>query len=100
MEIKNLYIFAKTVYMKTVALKRKLIDIKPSVFEKLTVKARCQGVSLKRYIESLLEEDTADMKTSSPEGVSSKNIISLIGIAKGAAAMDWEQQRLHYLLSK
>ena len=36
---------------------RKLIDIKAPVFRSLTLKARRKGVSLKRYIEDLLEEE-------------------------------------------
>lgn len=36
---------------------RKLIDIKAPVFNSLSLKAKRKGVSLKRYIEDLLEED-------------------------------------------
>ena len=36
---------------------RKLIDIKAPVFNSLALKAKRKGVSLKRYIEDLLEED-------------------------------------------
>ena len=42
--------------MSSATLRRKLIDIQPVVFEKLTVKAGREGVSLKRYIENLLEK--------------------------------------------
>ena len=35
-----------------------------------------------------------------PEGVTAPGIISLIGIAKGKADIDWEEERLKYLLSK
>jgi len=86
--------------MATAVLKRKLIDIQPSVFEKLSVKASRNGVSLKRYIEKVLEDDSADVDAIAPEGVHSARIISLIGIAKAAASTDWEEERLKYLLSK
>lgn len=86
--------------MPAAVLKRKLIDINPTVFEKLSFKARREGISLKKYIENLLEEDSADVEATLPEGVRSKRIGSLIGIAKNAASEDWEDQRLQYLLSK
>lgn len=86
--------------MESVAYKRKLIDIRPSIFEKLTIKAGRRGVSLKRYIEEMLEKDSEDVETLAPAGVSSHRILSLIGVAKGAAGVDWEEERLKYLLSK
>ncbi len=42
--------------METATAHRKLIDIKTSVFEELTQQAQDRGISLKRYIENLLEE--------------------------------------------
>jgi hypothetical protein len=96
-----LYIFAKSIYMETAANKRKLIDIRPSVFEKLSIKAGRKGVSLKRYIEDILEQDSEDTQALAPAGVSSSRVISLIGAAKGTAAnVDWEEERLKYLLAK
>jgi macrodomain Ter protein organizer (MatP/YcbG family) len=85
--------------MEPVANKRKLIDLRPDVFRGLSLKARKRGVTLKRYIENVLEEDAADTETSIPHGVTSPKIISLIGLAKGAD-MDWEEERLNYLLQK
>lgn len=85
--------------MEPVANKRKLIDLRPDVFRGLSLKARKRGVTLKRYIENVLEEDAADTETSIPSGVTSPRIISLIGLAKGADK-DWEEERLNYLLSK
>lgn len=38
------------------ALKRKVIDIKPSTFKGLSVIAASRGVNLKRFIESSLDE--------------------------------------------
>ena len=80
---------------------RKLIDIKLSVFEALSRKARRKGVSLKRYIEDLLEEDSRHWDNAVPEGVSDERIISLIGIAKPSVPLDSiEDERLNYILSK
>ncbi|MBR4002092.1 MAG: hypothetical protein IKI89_06985 [Bacteroidales bacterium] len=80
---------------------RKLIDIKMSVFETLSRKARLKGVSLKRYIEDLLEEDSLNGDNPVPEGVTDEKIISLIGIAKPSVPLDWiEDERLQYILSK
>lgn len=87
--------------MEAATIKRKLIDIRPSVFEKLSIKAGRKGVSLKRYIENILEQDSEDVETLAPAGVSSNKVISLIGAAKGSAAdVNWEEERLKYLLSK
>ena len=87
--------------MEAATIKRKLIDIRPSVFEKLSIKAGRKGVSLKRYIENILEQDSEDIETLAPAGVSSGRVLSLIGAAKGTAAdVDWEEERLKYLLSK
>ena len=85
--------------MEPVANKRKLIDLRPEVFRGLSLKARKRGVTLKRYIENVLEEDAADTEAAIPSGVTSPKIISLIGLAKGAD-MDWEEERLNYLLQK
>lgn len=40
------------------------------------------------------------MKNKLPEGVTSQKILSLIGVAKGAEEVDWEEERLKYILSK
>ena len=80
---------------------RKLIDIKMSVFETLSRKARLKGVSLKRYIENLLEEDSRKGDIPVPEGVTDEKVISLIGIAKPSVPLDGiEDERLQYILSK
>ena len=87
--------------MEAATIKRKLIDIRPSVFEKLSIKAGREGVSLKRYIENILEQDSEDDETLAPAGVSSSKVISLIGAARGSAVdINWEEERLKYLLSK
>ena len=83
--------------METVAAHRKLIDIKPSVFEELSLVAQSHGVSLKRYIENLLEEACVSRKSAYSPGIS-----RLIGSArpKGMDLSSIEDDRLQYLLSK
>ena len=79
---------------------RKLIDIKTSVFQVLSHKAQRRGVSLKRYIEDLLEADSLQDRPNL-DGVSNQKILSLIGIAKPTIALDSiEDDRLKYILSK
>ena len=80
---------------------RKLIDIKPAVFQSLSVKAKRKGVSLKRYIEDLLESDSLQDRPAVPEGVTDPGIISLIGVAKPVVnSEDVNDDRLQYILSK
>lgn len=83
------------------AVKRKLIDIKPSVFDSLTIQARGRGVSLKRYIEELLEEESQKRESGIPSSVKDPRIIGLLGIGKRAvAALDPNDDRAQYILSK
>ena len=80
---------------------RKLIDIKAPVFQNLTIKAKRKGVSLKRDIEDLLEEDARDDQHAAPEGVTDGKILSLIGMAKPAIRpADLDDERLQYILNK
>ena len=80
---------------------RKLIDIKAPVFQNLTIKAKRKGVSLKRYIEDLLEEDAREVHRATPEGVTNEKILSLIGMAKPAIRpADLDDDRLQYILNK
>ena len=80
---------------------RKLIDIKAPVFRNLTLKAKRKGVSLKRYIEDLLEEAAREDRHVAPEGVTDGKILSLIGMAKPAIRpADLEDDRLQYILNK
>ncbi len=76
---------------------RKLIDIKPAVFEGLSREAARQGVSLKRYIEDLLEQACPK-----PSVEVSPKILRLIGSAKPSKGQieDIDDDRLQYLLSK
>ena len=48
------------------ATTRKLIDIKNPTFRVLSIKAKKKGVSLKRYIEDLLEEDASPKDRPTP----------------------------------
>ena len=80
---------------------RKLIDIKAPVFNSLSLKAKRKGVSLKRYIEDLLEEDAYKEHRDAPVGVTDGKILSLIGLAKPAIRpSDLEDDRLQYILNK
>ena len=80
---------------------RKLIDIKAPVFRVLSGKAQKRGVSLKRYIEDLLEADSREGGTHAPEGVSDPKILSLIGVAKPVRPSEVvDDGRLTYILSK
>lgn len=83
--------------METTTAHRKLIDIKTSVFEELTLQAQNHGISLKRYIENLLEETCLSHKSAYSPGIS-----RLIGSArpKGIDLSSIEDDRLQYLLSK
>lgn len=83
------------------AVTRKLIDIKAPVFKVLSNKARREGVSLKRYIENLLESDAAAGAQDAPEGVTAPNILSLIGMAKPTVHVESiDDDKLRYILSK
>ncbi|MBO7544755.1 MAG: hypothetical protein J6T02_04175 [Bacteroidales bacterium] len=81
---------------RTATLHRKLIDIKPSVFESLSQEASRQGVSLKRFIEDLLERSCPRREV--PES----GISRLIGSAlpKSGDLVSINDDRLKYLLSK
>lgn len=87
--------------METVTMKRKLIDIKAPVFETLSLQARREGVSLKKYIETLLERDAEQHRAEQSAHVKDPRILGLVGIAKRAAAeADPNDERLQYILSK
>ena len=80
---------------------RKLIDIKAPVLRVLSGKAQKRGVSLKRYIEDLLEADSREGEAHAPEGVSDPKILSLIGVAKPVSPSEVvDDDRLTYILSK
>lgn len=98
--LRIIYIFVENLYMSTSITRRKLIDIRSDVFSVLSDKARRKNVSLKRYIEDLIVDDAMNSDIVVPEGVTSRKIISLIGIAKSGVDIDWEEERLKYLLSK
>ena len=76
---------------------RKLIDIKPSVFDSLSREAGRRGISLKKHIENILEAacPKRSVHTDSP-------IAPLIGsaIPAGKDISSIKDERLDYLLSK
>lgn len=76
---------------------RKLIDLKPSVFDALSLEAAREGVSLKRFIESVLEKTCISTRNEVSPGIR-----RLIGSAlpKNADYSKIEDDRLQYLLSK
>lgn len=81
----------------TVTSHRKLIDIKPSVFETLSMEAARQGISLKRFIENLLE-NACPRKTADRASGIGRLIGSALPKDKDIASID--DDRLKYLLSK
>ena len=81
---------------------RKLIDLRSSVFETLSMDAGRQNVSLKKYIENMLDE-RARVLDEQPRNLNvSPAIFRLIGSAKPASGKieEIEDDRLMYLLSK
>lgn len=80
-----------------VSTRRKLIDLKPAVFESLSLEAQRQGVSLKRLIESLLESACQRLSAGAESGIS-----RLVGSAlpKDTDITSIKDERLSYLLSK
>jgi len=79
------------------AFHRKLIDIKPAVFESLSLEAGRRGISLKRHIENILEESCPRRKVGGTSGIS-----RLIGSAlpSGVDINSLDDDRIQYLLSK
>lgn len=99
--ILKLYIFVKIIYMNSTASKRKLIDLREPVFAVLSMQARQEGVSLKKYIEKLLEAEAERRRPAIPDDVTDPRILSLVGIAKnGLSAAAEDDERLQYILSK
>ena len=87
--------------METFLAKRKLIDISVPMFETLARQAKREGVSLKRYIENLLEKDAAQHRSEMPARITDPRIVGLVGIAKRAVAEAGpDDERLQYILSK
>lgn len=87
--------------MNTVAVTRKLIDIKAPVMKKLSQKAAGKGISLKKYIESLLEADAlAAGGGKQVEGLTSERVIGLIGAFKLPDNIMLEDEKAKYILSK
>ena len=79
---------------------RKLIDIKSDSFKVLSNDASRQNVSLKKYIEDML--DTRAREVEAKNLNVSPSILRLIGLALPANGRieDIDDDRLQYLLSK
>ena len=82
---------------RVAAVHRKLIDIKPSVFDALSLEASRQGMSLKRFIETILERSCPRREIPGSSGIS-----RLIGSAlpKGRDLSSIDDDRFQYLISK
>ena len=88
--------------MHSAVSKRKLIDLSEPVFTSLSMQARQEGISLKKYIEKLLEAEAERRRPAVPADVNDPRILSLVGIAKNglSTAATEDDERLQYILSK
>ena len=83
------------------SVKRKLIDIPEDVFDKLTVLARKEGVSLKKLIEDILKEKARETDSLLCEDITDPDIRYLAGILKDKhPEINKDDDRLQYLLNK
>lgn len=82
------------------AAKRKLIDIQATTFNTLSEEASRRRISLKKYIENLLEEEALSIKRQHVDV--SPQILRLVGSAlpKDRRLEVIEDDRLRYILSK
>lgn len=62
--------------------KRKLIDISEPTIEALSFQAKAEGVSLKKYIERLLDKAAERSRSSIPDSVTDPRIRGLLGIIR------------------
>ena len=81
---------------------RKLIDLSGQVFDVLSLDAVRQRVSLKKYIENMLDERARDLSSKADASGISPEILRLVGSAlpKDGRVEDIKDDRLEYLLSK
>lgn len=88
--------------MNTSFTKRKLIDLNLPVFTALSQQARKEGVSLKKFIENLLEAEAERRQPAVPAGVTDPRILSLVGVVKNSIENEeaGSDERLQYILSK
>ncbi|MBR4801868.1 MAG: hypothetical protein IK041_03565 [Bacteroidales bacterium] len=83
------------------SVKRKLIDIPEDVFRKLSILAKKEGVSLKKYIENLLVKNVRTANGVLSEGDYDDDILYLAGIAVDRHPEENKNDdRLQYLLNK
>ena len=89
--------------MENTLYTRKLIDIKKPVMQLLSAKAELSGVSLKKYIETLIEQDALRAgRDSKLSNIHSRKVLSLVGVGhlKDGRSAHPEDDRLQYILSK
>jgi macrodomain Ter protein organizer (MatP/YcbG family) len=83
--------------------KRKLIDIRMPVFETLSEEAQRTNVSLKKFIESLLEMKAEEIRQNEISVTPPSDLLrKLIGSARTEPCTpeELEEERLKYLLAK
>lgn len=68
--------------MERAETKRKLIDISETTIEALSFQAKAEGVSLKKYIERLLDREAKRSRSSIPDSVTDPRIRGLLGIIR------------------
>lgn len=105
MLLSGLYIsLSKLIYMETVLThKRKLIDIRMPVFETLSEEAQRTNVSLKKFIESLLEMKAEEIRQNEISVTPPSDLLrKLVGSARSEqfSPEELEEERLKYLLAK
>lgn len=83
--------------------KRKLIDIRMPVFETLSEEAQRTNVSLKKFIESLLEMKAEEIRQNEISVTPPSDLLrKLVGSARSEqfSPEELEEERLKYLLAK
>lgn len=86
--------------MESVTTHRKLIDIQTPAFEALQQEAARKNISLKRYIENLLDQEAAGIRLRQRE--LNPGVLRLLGsaIPKDRSIAEIDDDRLRYILSK
>ena len=86
--------------MNTSIAKRKLIDIQSPTFDTLSSEAIRRRISLKKYIESLLDKEALSLRYQRFD--INPQVLRLIGSAlpKDRKVTDIDDDRLRYILSK
>lgn len=83
------------------SVKRKLIDLPQDVFDKLTILARKEGVSLKKLIEDILKDKAYEQDNLLSDSITDPDIRYLAGIIRDKnPEINKDDDRLQYLLNK